>query len=57
MTTDPDPVRALIREKCAKYLDDMEGADYDDFIKAEWAHGAMCQLLIEYDELKRRMKP
>lgn len=37
----------LIESKIVKYESDMEGADYIDFIKAEWAAGAMQQLLIE----------
>ena len=42
-----ESVLSLITDKFMKYDGDMEGADYDDFIKAEWTAGAMLQLLKE----------
>ena len=36
--------QALIKQKIDLYDSQMEGADYDDFIRNEWAAGAMRQL-------------
>jgi hypothetical protein len=37
----------LTAAKARKYDGDMEGADHDEFIAADWAAGAMRQLLKE----------
>lgn len=47
-----DRIIALIKEKRDKYHSDMEGADHDDFIKADFARCAMHQLLIEARAMK-----
>lgn len=51
-----DRIRDLILGKIDKYDSDMEGADHDAFIRAEWASGAMRQLLKEFDAAKRTPK-
>lgn len=46
-----EAVLLLIASKFMKYDGDMEGADHDDFIRAEWAAGAMRQLALEVHAL------
>lgn len=50
-------IMALIREKHEMYEQHMEGADHDDFIKAEWAAGAMAQLYKEAMEIIHQEPP
>ncbi len=40
-------VKRVVAWKFHKYETDMEGADWEDFIRAEWAAGAMRQLYID----------
>ncbi len=42
-------VRILIQARIDKYDGDMEGADQPEFFAAEWATGAMRDLLVRFD--------
>lgn len=60
MTTNETPYRQqieailnLIKDKVTKYDSEMEGAGHDDFIRSEWAAGAMRQLLREAQLISR----
>lgn len=44
-------IKDLISHKIHKYESDMEDADHDEFICAEWAAGAMTQLSKDIDKL------
>ena len=53
---DTNKLLNLVNMKIIQYESMMEGADYEDFIKSEYAAGAMMQLLSEMLSIEIEVK-